>query len=58
MCSNTTDDIDALALTVEKVIAQNQEAIAEYEEEYTPYNQFQFIAGHSPMSPDSVSLFG
>lgn len=39
MSSNTTDKIDTLAKTVERLIDQNEEVLAEYEEEYTPFSE-------------------
>jgi len=60
MCSNSTETIDDLALAVERTIAQNEAALAQYDEEYTSLSEYE-----SPRDPNTdstdlkeVSLFG
>ncbi len=57
MCSNTTDDIDALALTVETMIAQNERALAEHEEEHKSLSEFQVSPAPGVDAPDAMELF-
>lgn len=57
MCSNTTDEIDDLALTVEAMIAQNERALAEHEEEHVPPSEFQPSPVPDMDAPNAMELF-
>lgn len=58
MCSNTTDEIDALALAVEDTIAQNKVALAEHEETYTSFSEFRSSPAPGMDVPDdTMELF-
>lgn len=53
MCSSIHDEIDALALEIERTIAQNEDVLAEYEEP-EPASE---VTGSGPMSAEDMSLF-
>lgn len=57
MCSSTTDEISALALTVERLIAQNESVIDEFEEGYTPFSDFVMPASPGIDTADVEAMF-
>lgn len=57
MCSSTTDEITSLALTVERMIAQNGTVINEFEEGYTPFSDFVMSASPAGSDVDVDAMF-
>jgi len=57
MCSKTTDEIDALALTVETKIAQKEGAREDHEEEHVALSEFQVSPAPGMDAPDAEELF-
>lgn len=60
MCSNSTETIDDLALAVEHIIAQNEAALTQHNEEYTSLSEHQSSQDSSadPTESRGMGLFG
>ncbi|WP_157969576.1 hypothetical protein [Haloplanus rubicundus] len=56
MGTDPSNEIDALAIKLEYLIAQNEEVLAEYEEEHTPFSESS-DSRSSHMETDPTELF-
>ncbi|WP_225334807.1 hypothetical protein [Halomicrobium urmianum] len=57
MGSKSTSEIDTVALDVERLIAQNEEVLATFEEEYTPFSESLDSPTSQMMDVDAEELF-
>ncbi|TKX43782.1 hypothetical protein EXE41_14990 [Halorubrum sp. SD690R] len=59
MDSQSTSEIDSMVRTVEKIIAQNEAVLSQYDDEYTPASEVSVSAnsGSHVTDPESVDLF-
>lgn len=57
MASQSTSEIDSMVRTVERIIAQNDAVLSQYDDEYTPASEVS--ANSDPNKPDleSTDLF-
>ncbi|GAB3321949.1 hypothetical protein [Haloplanus salinarum] len=57
MGTDPSHEIDALAIKLEHLIAQNEEVLAEYEEEHTPFSESSDSGASGIDAPDASELF-
>jgi hypothetical protein len=57
MDSQPTSEIDSMVRTVERIIAQNDEALSQFDDEYTPASEVSANHSSHPTDPEEVDLF-
>lgn len=57
MDSQSTSEIDSMVRTVERIIAQNDAVLSQFDDEYTPASEVSANPSSHPTDPEEVDLF-